>query len=245
MRKILKTLLFCGGMLIASGAALGESPATQPAGPKMGLKLSPDELEIAANMAFNRGDYSIALPMLKKVAERYKDNADKLGPIEEMIRVSTKQAAIANLQKNAVAADAPVPEARKAHPAPKEGKTQDLTIKELGNFEYDADKGGNIPDDVKKLTGSTVRLHGYMIPINQDERISKFALVPSLLQCCFGQPPQIQHVIIVNCPADKAVSYFPDELIVEGKLTVDEKKEDDVITSIFQIETSSVKPAAK
>ena len=149
------------------------------------------------------------------------------------------------MQKGAVAVDAPAEEARKPHPAPKDGEVQDMTIKELGNFNYDADKGGNIPDDVKKLSGSTVRLHGNMIPIAQAERISKFALVPSLFACCFGQPPQIQHVVIVDCPAGKAVSYYPDELVVEGKLTVDEKKEDDVITSVFQVQTSSVKPAAK
>ncbi len=246
MHTMLKTLVVCGSMLVASAtAALAETPATKPAAPKPGLTLSADEMEAAANMAFNRGDYAIALPMLRKVAERYKDNPDKLGPVQEQIRVAAKQAAIDNLQKGAVSVDAPAPEARKPHPAPKDGQVQDMTIKELGNFEYDADKGGNIPDDIKKLAGSTVRLHGYMIPIDQAERISKFALVPSLFQCCFGQPPQMQHVIIITCPAGKAVSYFADELVVEGKLSVDEKKEDDIITSIFQVETSSVKPAAK
>jgi len=120
-----------------------------------------------------------------------------------------------------------------------------MTIKELGNFEYDADKGGNIPADVKALNGTTVKLNGFMIPMDQATSISQFALVPSLFACCYGQPPQIQHTIIVNCPKGKAVSYFPDEINVEGKLKVEEKKEDGFIVSIFEIVCDSVKPVAK
>ena len=99
-----------------------------------------------------------------------------------------------------------------------------MAIKELGNFEYDADKGGNIPEDVKAMSGSMIRLNGFMIPMDQATSISQFALVPSLFACCFGQPPQIQHTIIVNCPKGKAVSYYPDEINVEGKLKVERKK---------------------
>ena len=120
-----------------------------------------------------------------------------------------------------------------------------MPIKELGNFEFDAEHGSPIPADVKALNGATIRLHGFMIPMDSAESISKFALVPSLFACCFGQPPQIQHTIVVDCPKGKAVSYYPDEIIVEGKLAVDVKKDDGFIVSIFEIETSSVKPAAK
>jgi len=244
MHRTLTRILVCGSMF-AAGGAFAQTPTTKPAA-KAPMILSDAEIETAGTMAFNRGDYATALPILQKVAARYKDNPDKLGPVQERIRVATKAVALANIQKGAVTVDsANTNEPRKPHPAPKDGEVQDMAIKDLGNFEYDSDKGGNIPADVKKLSGSQIRLHGYMIPIDQAERISKFALVPSLFQCCFGQPPAIQHIIIVDCPPGKAVSYYPDELTVEGKLTVDEKKEDDVITSIFQITTSSVKPAAK
>ena len=120
-----------------------------------------------------------------------------------------------------------------------------MAIKELGNFEYDADKGGNIPADVKAMSGSSIRLTGFMIPMDQATNISQFALVPSLFACCFGQPPQIQHTIIVNCPKGKAVAYYPDEITVDGTLKVEEKKEDGFIVSIFEMECSSVKPIAK
>ena len=134
---------------------------------------------------------------------------------------------------------------RKPHKKPKDGETYALRIQELGNFDYDQDKGGNIPKDVKALTGTAVKLSGFMIPLDQADKIKQFVLVPDLFSCCFGQPPQVQHSIIVSCPDGKAVSYFPDQIQVEGKLKVEEKKDDGFIVSIFEIACTSVKPAAK
>ena len=136
-------------------------------------------------------------------------------------------------------------ETRTAHVPPPPGQVLDIAIKELGNFDYDAEKGGNIPPDVFTLTGSKLRLHGYMIPLDQAENIGEFALVPSLFACCFGQPPQVQHTIVVHLPPGKAISYFPDELQVEGTLTVQEKKDEGFIVSIFDLDATSVKPAPK
>ena len=134
---------------------------------------------------------------------------------------------------------------RKPHKKPEDGAVYALRIQELGNFEYDQDKGGNIPKDVTALTGATVKLTGFMIPLDQADKIKQFVLVPDLFACCFGQPPQVQHSIIVTCPEGKAVSYFPDEIQVEGKLKVEEKKDDGFIVSIFEIGCTSVKPAPK
>ena len=137
-------------------------------------------------------------------------------------------------------------EKRKKFAPPKDGEVLALaSIKELGNFDYDADKGGNIPDDIKKLSGSKIRVSGFMIPLDQADNISHFSLVPSLFACCFGQPPQIQHQIVVHTPKGKAVGYYPDEIVCEGILKVDEKKDDGYIVSVFEMDVQSVKPAAK
>jgi hypothetical protein len=134
---------------------------------------------------------------------------------------------------------------RTPHPKPTPGVVQEMQIKDLGNFDYDAEKGGNLPADVLAMDGSQIRLPGFMIPMDQAESITRFALVPSLFSCCYGQPPQIQHTIVVNIPKGKAVNYYPDQIIVQGTLHVREKKEDGFIVSIFDIDTSSVKPAPK
>jgi hypothetical protein len=235
MKLIVLSMLFAFGLV-------GADPATKPADDAS----APSALEVRAHEEFNRAKWGSALPMLKKVAQQLRDSGqtDRLGSIEENIRVCEK-----NLK---TAAGAQQPDAsttsndkRKPHPAPVAGQTLEIAIKDLGNFDYDADNGGNIPDDVKHLSGATVRLSGFMIPMDQADSISQFALVPSLFSCCLGQPPQVQHTIVVHVPKGKNVSYYPDEISVEGKLTVDEKKEDGFIVSIFEVECSSVKPAAK
>jgi hypothetical protein len=134
---------------------------------------------------------------------------------------------------------------RKPHKKPKDGEVYALAIQELGNFQFDQEKGGNIPKDVQALTGTTVRLTGFMIPLDQADKIKQFVLVPDLFSCCFGQPPQVQHSIIVSCPEGKAVAYYPEQIQVEGKLNVQEKKDDGFIVSIFEVNCTSVKPAPK
>ena len=129
--------------------------------------------------------------------------------------------------------------------APAAGKTLELTIKELGNFEYDIDKGGNIPADVIALNGVHFKTFGFMIPLDQTEAISEFALVPSLSICCIQGAPQIQHSIIVRCAKGKAVSYYGEELVVEGTLKVEEKKDGGYIISIFELTPTSIKPSPK
>ncbi len=221
--------------------ALAAAPAVPPAGG------TPDAaLELRATQAFNKGDYAQALPIFQQLETDLKPDAaqaDKVAMIQEQERVCQKNVAAA--KPAVVTAAAPTNADRKPHPALKDGEVLDTTIKELGNFDYDPDQNTPIPADVKALSGHTVRLHGFMIPMDQAENISKFALVPSLFNCCYGQPPQVQHTIVVNCPKGKAVSYYPDEIVVEGKLNVDVMKDDGFVVGIFSVETTSVKPATK
>jgi len=220
---------------------LGAAPASQPAA-------GASTLEVRAATAFNNVQYALALPMLQKLKTQYEKHPDKLGPVEEQIRVCQAQIAQASAVNGTAAAPQPAQppsSERKPHAAPQPNEVRDLLIKDLGNFDYDSDKGGNIPADVKALSGMKIRLHGFMIPIDQAENITQFALVPSLFACCFGQPPQIQHTIVCKAPGGKAVGYYPDELVVEGKLKVEEKKDEGFIVSVFELDVTSAKPATK
>jgi hypothetical protein len=135
--------------------------------------------------------------------------------------------------------------ARTPHRRPEAGEVREMTIKELGNFEYDDTAGGTIPPDAMRLSGTKVRLRGFMMPLEQTEKIKRFALVPSLFGCCFGQSPSVQHFNMVDCPAGKAVSYFPDDVFVEGTLTVKETREEKYVVSLFNVTCSGVKPAGQ
>ena len=249
-----KTLVIAVCSLLLGTAAAAAASAQEQSKSDKAAETNLSALEVRAEQHFLGGEWAEALPMYKKLAEMAKNDPDRLGPIEERIRVCVR-----NLTKQTRAGGAKVPtvspiapaepppsnEQRKPHRAPKDGQSLDLTIKVLGNFDYDQDKGGNIPQDVKALAGSTIRVRGFMIPMDQADNITKFALVPDLFACCFGQPPQIQHMIVANCPEGKAVAYSPDEIIVEGKLNVEEKKDDGYIISIFEVTVSSVKSAPR
>src|SRR3954468_9048722 len=208
-------------------------------------------MQLRAQTAFDKGDYATALPLFMNLEKKLADKADQLGPIQEKIRVCKRNLLkdppkdLQNFLTQKPTDPATTPEKRKPHVRPKDGQVLEVAIKDLGNFEYDAEKGGNLPEDVKGLNGAKIRTHGFMIPLDQADNITEFALVPSLFACCFGQPPQVQHTMVVRTPKGKAVGYFPDEIIVEGALKVDEKKEDGLIVSVFEIDCNSVKPMAK
>jgi hypothetical protein len=133
------------------------------------------------------------------------------------------------------------PVERVPHKQPAPGEVVELTIKELGNFSFDPDKDADVPADVKLMDGAKVRLNGYMMPISQTEKITEFALMPSLVGCCFGQPPGPEHIISCTTPPDKAVDYEMDELVVEGTLHVKVKRQDNYTSEIFQLDVRSAR----
>ena len=65
-----------------------------------------------------------------------------------------------------------------------------------------------------------MRLNGFMWPLTQSDKITEFALVPSLTSCCFGAPPGVQHVVTCHVPGGKSVDFSVDEIYVEGTVHV-------------------------
>ena len=129
---------------------------------------------------------------------------------------------------------------RTPHRKPAPGVIEEMTTKELGNFDYDSEKGGTIPADVTALDGTTLRLRGYMIPMDQVEKITMFALVDDLTSR--GAPP-VQQVVVVNMPKGQPTNYLPDLITVEGRLHVRVQKDQGDIISIFDLDATSVRTA--
>jgi hypothetical protein len=224
---------FAPAVALAATLLIGVAGATTPS--------SAGTLEVRAAAAFNGGDYARALPMLRGLAGTLKDHPDRLGMVQEQIRVCEKNLAAPAATQPAATQPMAV-STRTPHSAPKAGETLDMDIRELGNFDIDDDQNPMIPPDVKALSGSTVRLRGFMVPIDSAEKVTRFVLVPSLTTCCNGGPPQMQHTVIVMCPKGKSVQFCSDQIIIEGKLTVDVIKDDDFVTGIFAVDVASVKP---
>lgn len=227
-------------ILVLASAVVGQT--TQPSAGSTSADSTNVALDVRANSLISRGEFKQALPLLHKLAGQSRGDSLKYGRIQEQIRMVERMIETGATSQPTVATS---DEERKPHPAPTPGEVREANIKELGNFDYDPDQGGNVPADVKALSGTKIRVKGYMIPMDQASNVTSFALVPDLFACCFGQPPQVQHMIVATCPLGKAVSYYPDELVVEGTFKVDEKKEDGFIISLFEMEVASVKPTAK
>ncbi len=131
------------------------------------------------------------------------------------------------------------------HTAIPVGIVKEMSIKEMGNFDFDPTKDADIPADVKLLDGAKVRLTGFMWPLTQSDKITEFALVPSLTSCCFGAPPGVQHVITCHVPGGKSADFSVDQIDVEGTVHVRVKREDNYTSSIFELDVTSVRPKAQ
>lgn len=237
-RKLCWVVLVCAGVSAPLLPKWTLAQATRPSATGTPAGNVSPALEQLAGRYLASGDYAAALPLLRRMADFYKDDPRKLKAVQEQITLCEKQLNAGNAAgQNAL-------EVRKPIVLPPDGGVLAFdSIKDLGNFEYDPEKGGGIPADVQAVSGHTVRLKGFMIPMDQAESVTNFALVPSLFSCCFGGPPSIQHTVVVKTPKGKAVSYYPDEIMVEGKLNVQEKKEDGFIVSVFELAATSVRPA--
>jgi hypothetical protein len=221
--------------------------------------------------AYTAGRYAEAVPLLKEWAQTLSVKTDSaiLGPV--LLDLADARAKVKAIADGAAAATQPVvvappassPAALQAqslavatgqantdpstgkprvpHPAPIPGQLLNMTIKELGNFEFDPTADTGVPPDVKALNGTKVRLRGFMIPLNQAETITDFALVPSLVGCCFGQPPGVQHTITCKTAKGQAVGYSVDEIYVEGIIKINVQRDQGYTFSIFDLDVTSVK----
>src|SRR5688572_31877520 len=84
LMKMTMRLLSVG--LLACCVAAAPAPATAPTS-----QPSAGSLEIRAAQAFNAGQYALALPLLQKLEREFAKSPDKLGPVQERIRVAQQQ----------------------------------------------------------------------------------------------------------------------------------------------------------
>ncbi|HEY0009962.1 MAG TPA: DUF3299 domain-containing protein [Tepidisphaeraceae bacterium] len=209
-------------------------------------------LSAKADQAFAAGDYGVAVEVYTKI----KDSVDpqRKSMIEERLRFANRQ--LASMKSKGIptatqpaAADHMAPSAdagpRKPHQKPADGQLLELSLLELGNFEFNEALDAPLPSDVQALSGSRVKLSGQMLSLDQTGKINRFILVNDLLSCCFGGTPKLQQIVYVQLPKDKWMEQTAARISIEGKLTVRVRKEDGYVVSLFEVEPSSIKLAAQ
>ena len=139
----------------------------------------------------------------------------------------------------------------------KDGKYLKATFRGIGGFDYlEPDPkelraakdpktvlDGKIPAAVKALDGKAAVLVGFMVPIdvNKDGDVTAFALTQNQSFCCYGIPPAINQLIMVNMEDGKAAPYAYDTPVaVYGALHVGEDIEDGYILSVYRMTATEV-----
>jgi hypothetical protein len=79
-----------------------------------------------------------------------------------------------------------------------------------------------------------------MMLLNSAVNIRSFVLVPSLFGCCYGQPPAVNHIVLVNMADDKTAKYFEDAVRVRGRFNCGEAKQDGELLSLYWIDADVV-----
>ncbi len=200
-----------------------------------------------ADQAFADSDYPTALALYKKVEPQLAKD-DRLPGMRERMRVAERQIATPPATQPVVVAAPPtgIPTDaahRKKHAKPADGATLELSLHELGNFDYREDDDSSIPDDVKGLSGVKVKISGQMLALDQAGRVTRFLLVNDMMSCCYGTAPKLQNIVKVTLPPDKAIAATTMRITVEGTLNVKIQREDDYVVNIFELDPTSIKYA--
>src|SRR5882724_8073049 len=114
-----------------------------------------------------------------------------------------------------------------------------LTFDTLKSWTYIEGKTP-IPDFIKRLDGRDVEMIGFMMPLTEVKDITEFLLVPSMWGCCYGQPPAVNHIVVVRMPKGQTAKFFSDVIRVRGRFNVGETKEGNYLVSLYVLTPESI-----
>ena len=118
-------------------------------------------------------------------------------------------------------------------------KTLDLSFDLLKKWTYIEGKS-QIPQFIRAFDGQSVQMAGYMMPLQDVKSIKSFVLVPSLFGCCYGQPPAVNHVVVVKMGEGKTAKYYGDTILVRGQFHCGEEKDEGYLVSLYRIDAQEI-----
>jgi hypothetical protein len=138
-----------------------------------------------------------------------------------------------------------------------DGQHLKVTIGLLASYEYEvADPaklraarnvkevlGDQIPERIRGLDGKKVLIVGFMVPIDVDRRgnVTSFALTQNQSFCCYGIPPGLTELVVVDMAEGKSAPYSYDIPVgVYGTMNVGEEIDDGYILSLYRVIATEV-----
>ena len=134
---------------------------------------------------------------------------------------------------------------------------QPLTLGQLGSFPIPEPSSGAlgelpqkkksakallIPAWIRNLNGKKVAVSGFMMPsVNDEDGIDSFALVKSIMNCCYGLQPKVNETVLCDMvEGKKAKFYFNIPVTAYGIFKLDEIKEGGEVVSLFEMSVERV-----
>lgn len=113
-----------------------------------------------------------------------------------------------------------LPEDVKSKGSEKKSASGEKEVKwnELSALDY---RTGKAPKEVKSLNGQTVKIPGYMIPLeDSDQAVTEFLLVPSVPSCVHIPPPPPNQIIHIKMKKGSKAKVEWKPIWVVGKIKV-------------------------
>ena len=131
---------------------------------------------------------------------------------------------------------------------------QSVSWKKLASLPYGPkvkrSKPLSVPPAIASLNGASLRLSGYMLPVEMDgENVATFILVRNQAMCCFGRTPEMNEWVMVRFRGGSSVPMNMDRPIsVSGNFEVGEELEEGAVVSLYRmvaerVEIDEGKPA--
>lgn len=110
----------------------------------------------------------------------------------------------------------------------------------LGAWEFNEDLEDPFPAFIHELQGKRISLRGFMMPDVDFENITRFHLIRSLWGCCFGAPPRLNELLLVNVRAGKGLDYTYNTIEVTGTFRAEFIMEDGIIEDLYFLDDTDV-----
>jgi hypothetical protein len=85
---------------------------------------------------------------------------------------------------------------------------------------------------LRELNGRTIRLTGYMQPLNEDPDSSAFLFIENPIGCWFCEMPDLTGIILIELPAGKSKAYTRTPIKITGKLKLNETDPENFLYTI-------------
>ena len=124
---------------------------------------------------------------------------------------------------NAPAADAGAA-ARRPRAAPREITFDDIKLEMEKGAPFTRDL---LPARVTSLTGTAIRIRGYILPSFQQTGLTQFVLVRDNQECCFGPGAALHDCVVVRMRPGKTADFSIRPVAVAGTFKIDELRAPD------------------